>query len=334
MLCLTPGKRTRPAFTLVELLIVIGIIGILAALLIPAVNKIRESSNRTACSNNIKQLSLALNQYHLTNGLFPMGIFTDDKTSTINCPRAMNCHYYILPYLDQANLFNQIAIPPAVASCGMASPHYYDLLANRGAADAPLAQPVRVMQCPSDYGPVQYDTPPDHPFYIAKGNYAPFYGGTYLADPAGLSGGGRSVLGWNYNIRLTEIGDGASNTAVLTEALRGVDAISPGYDQRGTLWSGLDLIVYTLYTPNTPQPDVVWRYTCPPDVNRPAENLPCVDQSAVGQPITHAARSRHPGGVNMTLADGAVRFVNDSIDLAIWQGLVTIGGNEIIGNDY
>src|SRR5262249_40911040 len=137
----------------------------------------------------------------------------------------------------------------------------------------------------------------------------------------------KAVFGLNYGAKIPEIRDGTSNTMAFGEYLRG---LSQEYknDHRGNDWAdgpGYSQL-YTQFAPNSSNPDLFF----PDDhcYNRPSLNLPCAGSD--WESSTAASRSRHPGGVNVLMADGSVHFIQQNIDLAIWQALGTIQGGEAV----
>src|SRR6516165_8707697 len=186
--------KVRRGFTLVELLVVIAIIAVLIGLLIPAVQKVREAANRIQCSNNLKNLGLALHNYHDVNRKFPPG--------QVRAPYARwNANHgwavFILPYIEQQSLYNAYDWDQALAAQG-----------NQGV----VARPLKNFCCPSAPEQDRYDwTHGLFPSYGGKGacgDYAP----TWYVDPALATGDNRGVLMPNCVTRVSEITDGASNT--------------------------------------------------------------------------------------------------------------------------
>ena len=129
---------------------------------------------------------------------------------------------------------------------------------------------------------------------------------------------------------MSQITDGTSNTMALGEILTGTNADN---DFRGVYW--YDHVacsqVYTKFGPNTAAPDVFLSMWCSAGTNQPRMNLPCVPSSSGQQDDTAAARSRHPGGVQVGYCDGSVRFMSDTIELAVWQAAGSISWGDLPG---
>lgn len=307
------------AFTLVELLVVIAIIGILIALLLPAVQAAREAARRSSCNNNLKQESLAMQNYHSAKKTLPPGLH--------ECCWG-TWQVAVLPYLEGT------ALSALYLNLGgpRGSLWYYD-----GQNAQVVSQRLAIATCPSDKigAPFQYGAP------MTKHNYVVNFGNTglqntyYEVTPQGGWDQVELLNGVKYGgapfesrkvIKLTHIKDGTSKTLLMSEVMQG-----EGYDIRGLTWWGDGAGFSTYLAPNSSQPDVsVYASYC----DAPTDDLkPCVQQSR-RTPEMYGARSRHPGGVNVARCDGGVRFVSDTIDLQVWRALSTIRGGESIPGEY
>jgi prepilin-type N-terminal cleavage/methylation domain-containing protein/prepilin-type processing-associated H-X9-DG protein len=306
-------RSLRTGFTLIELLVVIAIIAVLIALLLPAVQKVREAAARTQCANNLKQIATAMHNYHDVKKALPEGA---SATGGWGFGTWM---VLVLPYMEQGALASQY-----VDYNNPAGGHnYYD----------PVNLPVTgtrvmTMTCPSDIPTTTAETWGGtcyHNYAVNFGNTAtgegtsiypvtPYNGVTYLGAP--FTGGNPQPL--------THITDGTSNTLMLAEIIQGHNG-----DLRGLTWWGSGAGFETYLRPNDTNPDVSWS-SYSPWCNPNPPNPPCTLYS--GSPIrTWAARSRHPEGVNVALCDGSVRFINNSVDTSTWQALGTSQGGEVPG---
>ena len=338
---------TRRAFTLIELLVVIAIIGILIALLLPAVQKVREAANRTKCANNLKQMGLAVHNYESTFGTLPPGSGPlNDSPDIANDSRA-SVQALILPYVEQANKYNQFNL------------HYEINLAPEN--EPARQQDIPIYLCPSDPSTAAFieSGATDHD---GRSNYfgnigANAYSGNLDPSTAGLfnfecnqkvadKGG---VL---ISVRIAGITDGTSNTAMFAEVRRGNSA---GSGQRVDIWdaryfgfSGADADLVPPASCNTAGSSLrytglkyyrnlmttsVYTHTMTPNTS----GGDCIDLNARpddgGAAFLAAhigARSYHSAGVNVCFADGSVRFIQNAIDLATWRALGTRSGGEAI----
>ncbi len=289
-------SRRSGGFTLIELLVVIAIIAVLIALLLPAVQQAREAARRSQCKNNLKQIGLALHNYHDSVLAFPMG-----QTAYQGNPR-MSYFQPLLPYIDQANLFNLLATWLA------ANPG--NQVYNFTPQNATI---IPGGMCPSD---------PANPRTSAEGfhaNYLPCAGST---DFGGIAAGTPSN-GVFYPIsstRIRDVTDGMSNTVFTGEILLSSDTS----DRRGRLYNAYDAntLVSTLYPPNTTVGDK--ELTCISGIA-----TPCV---TTGNNIL-SFRSLHVGGAHVLLGDGGVRFISNNISSVTFNGLGTRAGAEVLG-DY
>jgi prepilin-type processing-associated H-X9-DG protein len=301
--------------------------------LLPAVQIIREAADRMKCSNNLKQIGLALHNYHDTNNRFPKGVINGSPTIALVAPRLTNL-FPLYPFLEQDNVFKKYNYNVVGTDDGYGNYLSWCSSTNSIYADGPTAAVVPVFQCPSDRLGGLTST-----HYFDNGvkggvfnhsNYLGFFGDRNLgaAFPDGGTPNKRAVFGINYGARLTEIRDGASNTMAMGEYLTGLPEDQASQDFRGTHWidfPGMSQI-YTKSAPNSSAPDLIfpseWCY------NRPELNLPCAGASLYE--ATAASRSRHPGGVQVLFADGSVHFIQQTIDLNLWRALATIDGGEVL----
>lgn len=297
-------------FTLVELLVVIAIIGILIALLLPAVQAAREAARRIHCTSNLKQVGLAVLNYENTNKVLPIGM-------NIALPQFKGHSAFsgLLPYVEQADLYVQ-----------------YDF--EKRLYDAVNLRVTRVhvpaFMCASDNasGRIMNDN-------FARSNYVLCFGSNKT---------GQSATNWNTDgafrrdvaRRLADLSDGTSSTALASEVLAGRDDSVVGdnqFDIRG-VWSegtAMGACAYThLNTPNSSVGDALFmdsgQRNCVAE-----EKMPC--SSSAGNTYYNeyaSARSRHPGGVNVVFADGHVSFFSDEVDWKAWQALSTIAGGETV----
>jgi prepilin-type N-terminal cleavage/methylation domain-containing protein len=328
--------RHRYGFTLIELLVVIAIIAILIALLLPAVQQAREAARRTQCKNNLHQLGLALHNYHDSFNVFPpahMRTPANADGSGLTGWRGFSVHSMILPYVDQAPLYNQIN---------------FNLYFDHASNTVPRRTKLAVLLCPSDS---------PFPASVDRGNnnYAGCMGPSlaHYVSPVGLRNG---FFNFDVNIRMGDVRDGTSNTVCMSEQLVG-DNNNAGYTAgdvvRGIAWTGS-----TLTKPTQGELDVygaacdaaranhhshngrewaigmpaqtLFNTAAPPNFRWPTCQ-PCVGCGWMDSQGIFPARSRHVGGVHTLLGDGAARFVSENIDLALWQNLGSINGNEPIG---
>jgi len=332
----------RRAFTLIELLVVIAIIAILIGLLLPAVQKVRESAARAQCVNNLKQIGLALHNYHDTNQMFPSG-YVDGNTNPSSTPDndigpGWGWASYLLPFVEQNNLYNQINFKVGVG-----------IGVNAQASQTQL----KIYQCPSDGYPQNFTVWPTN-VIVAHGNYIgcngwvecfgnsggaynPIQDGGAAEDGDGTNGAsGTGLFYRNSRNTFASVTDGTSNTIFVAERCA---AHSP------TTWTGAVtggrcpawMATTPWTTPYTPPS------SAPNSGNGTAYDNADYDEALVlghGN-LSHLPNadnpffdpdtfwSMHTGGANFLFGDGSVHFLTSSINPPTYQALMTIAGGDV-----
>lgn len=312
--------RLRQGFTLVELLVVIAIIGVLIGLLLPAVQAVREAARRSMCSNNLKQLSLAIHVYHDGKKQLPPLILKPSASqsgdSDWNSP-AWGWNALILPYMEETGLYDNLKVGSNTLTQTGADAAVCDLLSTR----------LSTVRCPSD------------PTSINNS-------GRSVGRPLGLSnypavnrvavnvgsGGGQNVLGafrgaWPHADAQTsatraprpfrEFTDGLSSTLMIGE--RSVTHPTSTSSNNMTNWVG-----------STEPEQSGSSFRGPPEVGG-ATQYPINEDPNVTFYWGHWFRSMHPGGAMFCLADGSTRFINEDILIATYRALTTVANGEVIG---
>ena len=317
--------KNLSGFTLVELLVVIAIIAILIALLLPAVQAAREAARRIQCSNNLKQIGLATHNFENSRGELPVG--WNGEIDLTGKPKQYMPLGQILPYLEQGQLHDLFD---------------YDYNFFKDVNHPASSQPIPLFWCPSDNAAGREWRLTGIDYSMARANYAACFGtggmardtlGTWIvdsySDPAAdmdTDGAFRPVEPRKFR----DMTDGTSHSALAAELVAGPDSNGSTLpDDRGIwVWPNMGGSIYTHFTsPNTSVPDTLAAGSC---VNMPLDNLPCQGIDANQAQHFAAARSRHPGGVNLVLADGHVEFLSDTIDFAVWQGLGAINDGQVL----
>jgi prepilin-type N-terminal cleavage/methylation domain-containing protein/prepilin-type processing-associated H-X9-DG protein len=338
----------RRGFTLIELLVVIAIIAVLIALLLPAVQAAREAARRIQCVNNMKQLGLAVHNYINFANMLPPGRIWSPNTPAGSFPTifsgSQNTTWFImmLPQFEQQPLYNAFNFDlgcEGYPGSGLA------VAAGFFANSTVCGSQLSMFQCPSDrLNQFQINTgyaggALSGPIF-SKGNYAVSWGNTNWGQSysTGLAAQYvQSAFGHNGQITLARIFDGTSNTVFIGEVLQG-----SMNDVRGVVWSSVagGGSFMTRFTPNGFKDylNLTNGYDWLPNdpglfcFSEPVMQLPC--QPGAGDSDAFAgSRSRHPGGINTMMGDGSVRFMKNTINPAIWIGLNTIAGGEVLSAD-
>jgi prepilin-type N-terminal cleavage/methylation domain-containing protein len=343
--------RRHLGFTLIELLVVIAIIAILIALLLPAVQQAREAARRTQCRNNIKQIGLALHNYHGTHNVFPFG-----KGASYPAPTPVYArwsqHALLLPYLDQIPLYDRINFNSPPSTPGMGGvvafmPAYVSPSAPNAAASQTI---VSMFLCPSDLKPSDP--------WQAQNNYVGNQGG-WLCDRSNVPGAPTDnspneiqtgVFYFLSGVRAGDVLDGLSTTVFFSEKIRGNGTPDPQTDlfviphqtSLGATYSTCQAINPLTATPLTSK----WGYSwvmgenCCTQYNHVAvpNSYSCAGTGFPGTMTNMAMQvapsSRHIGGVHVMMGDGAVKFASSGVDLAVWRAVGTRYGKEVYESPF
>lgn len=322
-------RRVRSAFTLIELLVVIAIIAILIALLLPAVQQAREAARRSQCKNHLKQLGLALHNYHDTHNTFPPG-------NAIQSNHGSTMWIHILPYLEFGNVYNKLVFGSSF--------YLPNSAVHRDALNGVF---VPVFNCPSN--PLSEKQPISGTGWsitVQKGSYIAIRGANdhtltdQLAQQGPVSRGG--MFFHNSRIRMRDLTDGSSNMMVIGEqaapAQQGTDL---NYDVRSTdgMWMG------HYQHPSDINGDGTYgdRFSCwglTTIHHQVPINLRTLVASQAGTPRTAGSTrvqcntpllSAHTGGVHILLGDGSVRFLSQNVQMQTVRNLANRDDGNVLG---
>lgn len=343
-------RSKRLGFTLIELLVVIAIIGVLLALLLPAIQQAREAARRSQCANNLKQLGLAINNYHSNYNVFPPGTIRGRCNSTSNPDnwRSYSVGVMILPYLELQELYDQFNFSLNSYNAGTGCDNTQNTTA--------YLTRVAAFACPSEAHRFQgtaFNQPYPGQNYVASVGDTIRFGTKHTADS-------RGVFFVDSDTRFTDLVDGTTKTIAFAERVRGsgnnqlgarpgdiyrqwtytlshsVGTLAPGawdgqvaacnthavgkvksgdhFVHAGRYWSvghNTYALFNTIHTPNSTNADCMIGGCGEFDCNG-----------------IYTARSWHPGGVNVVYGDGTVAFISDNVDRAVWWAAGSKAGFE------
>jgi prepilin-type N-terminal cleavage/methylation domain-containing protein/prepilin-type processing-associated H-X9-DG protein len=308
----------RSAFTLIELLVVIAIIGILIALLLPAVQKVRDAANRASCQNKMKQMGLLLHTYHDVHGTLPPGMEWDDGSPTTNPPTYHPDWSWMaltMPYYEEGNLYR---MADDWAHQGSIGERYWDVFGQH--TNPALSIPVKLWQCPSDPRAELVGEGVTDLGRTVKVAFTSYLGVSGV-NIHGLDNTG--VLYHRSHVRIAEITDGTSNTVMVGERPPSFNFdfgwwfAGDGYDDYGSGDSALGAREHKYFN------FLRAHYGC-------NEEKLGLQPGLVSEPCDQAHFwSLHSGGANFLLGDGSVRFVSYQFDTILPQ-LCTRSGNELL----
>jgi prepilin-type N-terminal cleavage/methylation domain-containing protein len=351
------SRHKRDGFTLVELLVVIAIIGILVALLLPAVQVARESSRRTACLNNMKQMGIGAHHYHDVNRTFPAGRITRHPDGSSG--HSWSAHARMLPFLEQVAVYeltrcrqNGNLLMPL--SCGP----------NRDAKESH----VNVFRCPSDHKETMSGYPDSVGHQVGWGRVnIRTCAGSDTGEMRGQVEQNDGVFRTNMYVAIRDIKDGTSFTTLFSEAVLGdgdvrkvsvpgdwfpvptsartreevfeaCASLNPTDESQRSQFTGRGKQiacsgrnwVWGNYVPNR------YNHVMPPNAHSCGRwgGGSRMDASVNSKGGATTASSRHIGGVNICLADSSTRFVVDEIDLQIWWAIGSIDVGETVPATY
>ena len=358
-------KVRNRAFTLIELLVVIAIIAILIALLLPAVQQAREAARRSDCKNKLKQLGLGMHNYHETHNTFPPGFVQPKVINGVGqgtATGAWGWGTYILPFIDQAPLYKKLNTNEGPENA---------TVVNGSSNTSLVATVLPAFRCPSDLGENQ----------LAAGagtwgtsNYVGNFGVSLPKQTAGFAGGSaaknvQGIYGENTKIRIKDMRDGTTNTAMALERRMPRNAAdwSAGAEQGSfaSYWAGVPTIASgaqsILGSVAQESPSVFWGlagHLCPGTYNAAqlfTATAPCVPATGVSayllpykinktagnagvaltgqnvETVTVGSNSYHPGGTQVMLGDGSVKFISDSISTETFSNLARRADGQTLG---
>ncbi|WP_437185345.1 DUF1559 domain-containing protein [Planctomicrobium sp. SH668] len=297
---LKAGSRHRRGFTLIELLVVIAIIAVLIALLLPAVQQAREAARRSQCKNNLKQIGLALHNYHDVHNIFPIGAVRHLHYQDGWNPIAWST--LILPQMDQTAIYE--AVKTESQNFGTEASY---------ASNAVGRTPIPVYMCPTDPMPAANSYYEDGP--MAKSNYVGNGGHIFVNDGDYNVGNFKGMFAVNGAFGFKDMTDGSSNTIMVGERDGGVVTGSPRTARTASWWLGSDHLSWH---------DRVFSFTPRQYAINSTGGLGGASQNRI-------FGSFHTGGVHFLMGDGRIVFVSDNISGDTYEALGSRAGGEVLG---
>ncbi|MAT68671.1 MAG: hypothetical protein CMJ58_04035 [Planctomycetaceae bacterium] len=335
------ASRAMQAFTLVELLVVIAIIGVLVALLLPAIQAAREASRRAQCQNNLKQIGLALQNIHDAEKALPQGVYGDPRKNATDNSQGLGWMTKILPYIEQRPIYDQIAAfkPPGFAGSAWEFYRPFEYAASLGQVIPGSDTIIEPFVCPSSALPLT--VPNDVTNELAVGLATTSYKGskgvgrrgvlvrpdpkdvgrvrTYKPDDGGAA---IEVEQPSFTqLKFKQIPDGLSNTIAAGEAAYAIETNT--YGARWPMWIGTpggdwdEVMLYkTEFTLNCSfgTAKEFWKENVDPEVTLAAEKLHSYLDDRNRSDVNDCAYGWHPGGVMCVFVDGSVHFLSEDLD--------------------
>ena len=311
-------NRKPKGFTLIELLVVIAIIAILIALLLPAVQQAREAARRTQCKNNLKQLGLAIHNYHDVHGCIPIADVNGTSTP-------VSAHARLLPYIEQDNLYRLVD---------------FNVPYNHVNNDAARNTELQAFRCPSDPTKLPASIGGRNNYYWNAGSGIVMYSTGATGQPPA-----NGIIFHTRKFRFNDITDGLSNTSAMAEKLTSdgnngisspkTDTFAPGtypttVAEATAQCNAVDVNDLSKQGYSNVGGPWLQQYH---STNQYNHVLPPNGRSCMFPPgrIATTSNSQHTGGVQILLCDGSVRFVSENVDLTTWRNLGSIDGGEVPG---
>jgi prepilin-type N-terminal cleavage/methylation domain-containing protein/prepilin-type processing-associated H-X9-DG protein len=331
------GDRAHRGFTLIEGLVAIGIIGLLVALLLPAVQAAREAARRATCQNHLHQIGLAIHAYEGQNGCFPVGVSTSSRSPHYG--GLFSIHVRLLPHLDLRAAYDAVNFDAGTWPLDEFewSPGLAEQAVN-AVNGTVFRSSVSVFLCPSD----------DRPRSSGGNNYRGTAGvGPHVGTLAEYPDSGNGIFADVEAIRPAYVPDGLGHTVMFSERLRGSgDPAGPVVERDiahmpAIFVSNADQLMTLCRIAARPTNEFYvrpgwqwfWRgrgHTLYTHAQPPNGSVVDCLNTGLAKDGMATARSMHPGGVNVLMGDGSMRFVAEGISVAVWRGLGTRNGNELV----